>query len=74
MPQAEHDGNGGGRIARRCSMCGISWPPKYLRCYSCGEKMEDALIRDYPTVTSDEARSMMNQWLFEEYLRQTGRE
>lgn len=59
-------------IARRCSVCGISWPRRFSKCYECGGPT-DLYRGDGPTITEEEAESKKNHFLFDEYSERTGR-
>lgn len=57
--------------ARRCTMCGISWPPQFGKCYQCGEPTD--LFRGKPTLSVEEAYSIKKNYEFEQYLEKEGR-
>jgi len=60
-----------GKTAKRCTVCGISWPSKYARCYQCGGPID--FHRGAPSITEEEAKSMKNHYEFEKYLEKEGR-
>lgn len=60
--------------AKRCTMCGISFPAadEWAACAQCGGKT-DPISNDDPTITQEEAQSILKHRKFEEYLEQEGR-
>ena len=58
----------------RCSICAINHPPteEWTECASCGEST-DRMAHAQPNITHEEAMSMRNHRLFDEYLEQEGR-
>jgi hypothetical protein len=61
------------KLGRRCSMCGITWPTEFEKCYQCGGETSLSRSTDGPSITFDEARSMKNHYEFERYLEKEGR-
>jgi hypothetical protein len=59
-----------GEKARRCTMCGISWPEPFKRCYQCGGATD--LFKGKPTITVEEAESIKKHYEFEQYLEKEG--
>ncbi|HEX5369109.1 MAG TPA: hypothetical protein VFY10_06805 [Dehalococcoidia bacterium] len=57
--------------ARRCSICGISWPAEFDKCYECGGATD--LFKGEPTITVEEAESKKRHYEFDKYLEETGR-
>jgi hypothetical protein len=57
--------------ARRCTICGISWPDQFKRCYECGGPTD--LFKGEPTITVEEAESKKKHYKFEQYLEKEGR-
>lgn len=55
--------------SRRCTICGISHPPdvQWKTCAQCGEKT-DLIGNAAPTITQEEAVSLLRHREFEEYL------
>lgn len=60
--------------ARRCSICGLSFPNDagWRECAQCGE--ETALIGNIePNLTIEEATSLLRAREFDEYLEKEGK-
>lgn len=63
-----------GAACRRCSVCGISWPTQFKKCYNCGGTTDLCRTNDGPTLTTEEAESKKNHFEFAEWLEKEGRE
>jgi hypothetical protein len=53
-------------VGRRCSICGITWPRQFKKCYECGGATDIGKVT--PTLTVEEATSKQRHFEFEEYL------
>lgn len=62
----EADKNSSSERGRRCTVCGITWPASFKRCYECGGPTDLGKIA--PTLTEEEATSKQRHWEFEQYL------
>lgn len=61
--------------ARRCSMCGLSFPndeeETWKECARCGEPT-DVIVGGGPNITDEEATKVLRAREFEEYLEEQG--
>ena len=66
--------NRSGAACRRCSVCAISWPVEFDKCYDCGGETDLCRTSDGPTITAQEATSKQRHFEFEAWLEKNGRQ